>query len=371
MKKEKKNKNKAVEKNKSKMFFFSKFGLKKEVYLFIENLSILLSAGMNIDSAVRSIQEETGSRRMRKILSDIADKIENGGSLHAALEQTGVFSQRILSLIRVGEQSGRLTENLEVVVLQNEKETLFQSEVRSSLMYAVIVFTLAIVIGIGTAWFILPNLASFFGELDVELPVITRWLIALGRILGQYGIFIIPLFALFTISAFYFLFSFPKTKFIGHTILFHLPIIRNLIKQVEIARFGYLLGTMLDSGMPIISAIDSLRETTTFKNYQKFYAHLKEKVETGSSLESSFKAYPKINKLFPSSARQMMSAAEKSGKLPEILLRIGKIFEKKTETTARNLPIIIEPVLLIFIGLAVALLALGVIMPIYSLSGII
>jgi len=356
--------------NENKVPFFLKFGLKKEVYFFIENLSVLLSAGMNISLSVRSIQEETDSRRMRKILADIADKVESGSPLHDALEQSGVFSQRILSLIRVGEQSGRLVENLEVVVLQNEKETLFRSKVRSSLMYAVIVFTLAIVIGVGTAWFVLPKLALFFSELDAELPIITRWLIILGQILSQYGAFIIPLFALFVISAFYFLFSFPKTKFIGHSILFRLPIVNNLIKQVEISRFGYLLGTMLESGMSAIDAIAALKSTTTFKNYQKFYIYLKEKVETGNSLESSFKAYPKINKLFPSSSRQMMAAAEKSGKLSEILLKIGKAFEQKTEATARNLPIILEPVLLIIIGLAVALLALGIILPIYNLSNI-
>ncbi|NQV00822.1 MAG: type II secretion system F family protein [Parcubacteria group bacterium] len=356
---------------KYKLSFFLKFGLKKEIYFFIENLSTLLSAGMNISSAVRSIQEEADSRRIRKILKGVADDLDGGSSLYNSLEQTGVLSQRILSLIKVGEQSGRLAENLEVIVLQNEKETLFRSKVRSSLMYAVIVFTLAIVIGIGTAWFVLPKLASFFNDLDAELPIITRWLIGIGEFLSQYGIFIIPLFALFVLSAFYFLFSFPKTKFIGHAILFHLPVVKKLIKQVEIARFGHLLGTMFESGMSVVDAISALKGTTTFKNYQKFYIYLREKVETGNSLQKSFNDYPNIQKLFPSSVRQMIAAAEKSGKLSEILIKIGKIFEQKTEATARNLPIILEPILLIIIGLAVALLALGVIMPIYNLSNII
>lgn len=371
MKNEKRIKNNTIKRGNKNSGFFLKFGLKKEVYFFIENLSILISAGLNINSALKSIQEESDSRRMRKILTGITDKIEEGSPLHVALEQSGVFSSRILSLVRVGERSGKLLENLEVVSLQNEKETLFRSKVRSSLMYAIIVFTLAVVVGVGTAWFILPKLASFFGEYDAELPIITRGLIGFGQFLSQYGAFIIPLFAFFVLGAFYFLFSFPKTKFIGHSILFRVPVIKNLIKQVEIARFGYLSGSMLESGMSVVDAIEAMKGTTTFKNYQNFYIYLKEKVETGNSLENSFKSYPKINKLFPSSARHMMAAAEKSGKLSEILLKIGKTFEQKTEATARNLPIVLEPILLIIIGLAVALLALGVILPIYNLSSII
>ncbi|NQU77434.1 type II secretion system F family protein [Candidatus Falkowbacteria bacterium] len=351
--------------------FFRNFGIKKEVYSFVENLSTLLSTGMDISSAMGSIREETKKGRMQTILSRMEEAVAGGSPLNKAMEKAQVFSPRVLALIRVGEQSGKLTENLEVVVLQNEKETLFKSKVRSSLMYAVIVFTLTIVVGVGTAWFTLPKVASFFNELDAELPAITRGLIFVGEFLSQYGIFIIPIFALGVLSIFYFLFSFPKTKFIGHAALFRIPLVRNLIKQVEISRFGYLLGTMFDSGMSVVDAVESLEGATTFKNYQKFYVYLKGKIEEGNSLQKSFNEYPRIQKLFPSSVRQMISAAEKSGKLSAILLRIGKSYEQKTEATARNLPIILEPIMLIIIGLGVALIALGIIMPIYNLSSII
>ncbi len=349
---------------------FRTFGLRKEVYFLIENLSVLLSAGMDISSALASIREEITSSRMQEIIREVEDEVRGGSSLSRALEKAQVLSSRILSLIRLGEKSGRLTENLKVIALQNEKEALFRSRIRSSLMYAVIVFTLTIVVGVGTAWFTLPKLASFFKELEAELPPITKALITIGGILRKYGAIIIPLFLLLIGAAFYFLFSFPKTKFIGHLLLFKAPLIKNLIKQVEIARFGFLLGSMIQAGMPTVESLDAMRGTTTFLNYRKFYIYLKEKVEEGNSFKKSFNLYPDAKKLFPSSVRQMIIAAEQSGTLSETLLRIGKMFEQKTEITARDLPILLEPILLVIVGLMVALLALGTILPIYSLIDI-
>lgn len=351
------------------MKFFRTFGLKSEIGFFVENLSALLSAGVNVSEVLVSLQEEMASGRMRRILSEIEEEIEGGSSLSKALEKAKILPPHTLSLIRLGEQSGRLSENLKVVVLQNEKEASFRSEIRSSLMYAVIVFTLTIVLGAGISLFTLPKLGSFFEGFDVELPLATRILIAFGQFLGSYGFVAIPFFLLVVGIAFYFLFSFPKTKFVGHNLLFRTPIVKKLIKQVEIARFGFLLGTMLEAGMSVTEALKSLQSTTTFLNYQKFYIHLTEKVQEGNSLKQSFASYPRSKKLFPASARQMITASERAGALPETLLKIGSIFEKKTETTAKNLPIVLEPLLLLVVGAGVALLALGVILPIYGLAG--
>lgn len=351
---------------------YRRLGLKKnEVYGFLENLSILLSAGMSLSMALKAMKEEDEgvSRRLKIVLSDIEKEIDAGGDLSSALKKANIITSHMLSLIRSGEQSGRLEENLKVIVLQNEKEMIFRSKVRSSLMYAAIVFSMTIVIGVGTAWFTLPKLAMFFNDLNADLPLITQFLIFLGSFLGgTYGVFIISLFFVLVIIVFYFLFSFPRTKFIGHHVLFKIPVIKNLIRQVEISRFGFILGTMLGAGISAKESFNALPSTTTFNNYKSFYIYLGEKIEEGKSIRESFSEYPKIKKLFPASVRQMISASEQSGSLSDILLRIGKMFEQKTETTAKNLPVILEPIILIFIGLGVAILALGVIMPIYNLS---
>lgn len=351
--------------------FLRNFGLRQEINFFIENLTSLMSSGMGVISALDSILEEINSARMKKIISNIQEEIKNGSSLSGAIGKADIISFHTLSLIRLGEKSGRLIQNLQVAVLQNEKDMLFRSRIRSSLMYAVIIFTLAVVVGVGTAWFTLPKLAIFFNEIDAELPLVTKILISAGTFLSDYGILFVPMFIIFILTAFYFLFSFPKTKFIGHTILFKLPVIKKLIGQVEVARFSFLLGTMLKAGMPAIESLKAMPKTTTFNNYKKFYIFLGEKVEEGNSFKKCFSLYPNSHKLFPASMRQMISAAEQSGNLPETLLRIGQMFEQKTEATARNLPVILEPILLVLIGIMVAILALGTILPIYNLSNLI
>lgn len=346
------------------------FGLRQEIYFFLENLSALLSAGMGINAALASVREEVDSKRLAGILKDLEEAILNGSSFSAALEELRVISPHMLSLIRLGEMSGRLNENLKVVILQNEKELMFRSRVRSSLMYATVVFTLSIFVGVGTSWFTLPQLASFFNEFDAELPLITRFIIGFGQFLGTYGYIIVPLFLIGLLMLFYFLFSFPKTKFIGHSVLFRTPLVRRLIKQVEIARFGFLLGTMLKAGMPMKSSLESLPATTTFLNYRRFYIYLEGQVVEGKSLQESFSSYKGVKKLFPSAVRQMVAAAEQSGSLPDTMIRIGKMYENKVETTAKNIPTILEPLMLILIGGMVAVLALGTILPIYNLGNV-
>ncbi len=347
------------------------FGLKPEAYTFIENLSGLLDAGMDMITALDSLKRETRSFRMKNILGRMAEKVEGGSSLSKCLEQEYLFSERMISLLRLGEQSGKLVENLKVLALQNEKDQLFKSKVRSSLMYASIVFTLTLLVGAGTIWYILPKLAGVFNEMQVDLPLVTRAMIQVGAFIAEYGYFAIPAILGSIFILFYFLFSFPKTKFVGHSILFRIPLVKQLIMDVEIARFGFLLGTMMEAGVPITEALGSIPGTTTFRNYQNFYYHIDTQVQDGDSFKKSIESYKKANALFPISVQQMIIAGEQSGNLSETLKKIGQRYEQKTEQISRDLPIIMEPIIFLIIGLGVATLALGVILPFYQLVEII
>ncbi|MBT4936859.1 type II secretion system F family protein, partial [Candidatus Peregrinibacteria bacterium] len=272
-------------------------GFRKELYIFIENLTSLISAGMGLSEALSSLTEEIKSRRLKAIIAQLQNDIEAGTSLAVALEELHILPDRMTSLIRLGELSGKLNENLQVLVLQNEKDRMFRSKVRSSLTYTAIIFSFTIIVGFVTSWFVLPKLTEVFSEVGADLPIVTRMLIGLGVFIGEYGYFLVPLFILALLIAFYFLFSFPKTRFVGHSLLFKLPIIKNLIKEVEIARFGFLFGTMLKAGLPIDDAMSALPGITTFSNYKKFYQYLMEHISEGNSFQKSLNDYPKIKKL--------------------------------------------------------------------------
>jgi type IV pilus assembly protein PilC len=349
----------------SSVFFI---GLSAERMHFVENLAALLGAGLGVVQSLDSIYEETRSWRFKKVVKEIIDDVNSGVSLSKSLQSYGILPEHIISLINTGEMSGRLVENLKIVVTQNEKEAMFRSRLKSSVLYAGIIFTLAIAVLIGMSWFVLPKIASFFETLNQELPLVSRIIISIGKFFEQYGIIVVPVFVILVIFTIYFLFSFPRTKFLGHTILFKVPLIRTLIKEVEVARFGFLLGTMIDSGMVLSDAIYNMKTTTTFKNYQDSFDLMFDLIQKGYSFQQIFYENNNLKKIYPSAVRQMIVAGEKSGTLSISLIKIGHMYENKTETSARNLPVILEPLLLIFVALIVAVLAFGILMPIYNLS---
>lgn len=348
---------------------FSNFGLGEEKEYFVENLSLILSSGMGMIEALDALQKEMKSKRMKQIVSEIKEDIEAGGQLWQAIQKTELFSDQVISLVRLGESSGQLVKNLQVIVLQEQKERSFRSKIRSALMYPVIVLGLTLVIGIGIAWFILPKLSLVFVGMKIKLPLVTKILIGTGEFLRINGIMAIPLFFIALAAVFYFLFFFSKTKHIGQMIILHIPGIKKVIKEVELARFGYIVGTLLDAGLPVLSALRALGKNTLLYPYKKFYEYILQKIEDGNSFQKSFEMYPHTGDFLPVAVQQMIIAGEKSGSLEQILKTISQNYEGKVEISTKNLAVILEPILLIIVWLGVVAVALGVILPIYSLIG--
>jgi len=215
----------------------------------------------------------------------------------------------------------------------------------------------------------LPKLATVFTQLKVKLPLLTQIFINIGIFLGANGSWAVPSFIIAFLLLIYIIFFFKFTKGIGQFLVVHAPIFKKIIQQMEIARFGYLLGSLLDAGMPIVESIRSIKETSSFYNYRKFYTFLESSVEDGNSFQTSFSKYRGIKKLIPSPIQQMIVAAEQSGHLSTSLKKIGNVYEEKLEDTTKNLSVILEPVLLVIVWLGVMAVALAVIVPLYGLIG--
>lgn len=344
-------------------------GVGTERDYFIENLSVLLASGMNIIAALDGIKDGLRSARMKRIVEILKEDIDAGSPIWKALQNTGLLRPHIISLVKIGEEAGRLPENLKVIATQEEKERLFRSKIRSAMMYPVFVLVLTFVIGIGIAWFILPRLAGVFRELKIPLPFITKALIAIGTFLGAHGATVVPIFIVCLAAALYVVFVMPKTRALGQLLLFNMPGVGRLIRETELARFGYILGTLLGAGLPVVEAIRSLEQATSSHMYRQFYGVLSEQIESGNSFGRSFAMYLKSRTLIPTPMQQLIISGEQSGRLPDTFLKIGSLFESKTETTTKNLAIILEPILLVIVWIGVVAVALAVILPIYSLIG--
>ncbi len=345
------------------------FGYTEDRENFIENLLMLLTAGMDVLSAIKAVREETVRRRMIKFIDYLVAEIESGSSLYQAFAGTGLVNNQALALINLGERSGRLIDNLKVVALQQQKNRSFQSNIKSAMMYPLVVLTVASVVGVGVTVFIIPKFAKVFSSLHVELPLVTRIMINVGNFVTAYGLIVVPGVFLALVALIYFFFFFRFTKFIGQNLLLYLPGSGRLVRQAEVARFGFIFGTLLNAGLPIVEALDALVESVNYAPYKRFYRRLSADIEEGKSLRRSFESMKKANILIPSTVKQLIIAGEQSGNLADTLVKVGAIYEVKMEMTSKNISVILEPFLLLMVGLVVLAVAIAVILPIYSLVG--
>lgn len=340
-----------------------------ETYYVLENLAILMSSGTDILSALATIRESMSSPWMRQKIDILTTNIDSGMPFWRALSATNLMPTRMITLIKIGEEAGRLPENLALLVTQSQKERLFHSRLQSAMLYPALVLTITSVVGIGIAWFILPRLTKLFSELNVELPIMTRILMFFGNLLDEHGLIVSTTLACLIGVLIYIFFVNQKTKVAGQWLVFHIPGIKRLAQEVEIARFGYLFGTLLTAGLPLVDAMRSLIEATPFRRYSKLYRHLATTIEEGKTITDAFHMEKSSAALIPLPIQQMLSAAWNSGRMPETSLTVGKIYEDKIEVTTKNISTLLEPVLLIIVWLGVINVALAVIMPIYQLIG--
>ncbi len=351
------------------VFELSLIGTGKEKEYFIENLTTFLGSGMGISGVLEAIRSDIRSGSLREVLTSVKEEIDGGSPIWKALQKFNLLPDRGITLIRIGEESGRLEQNLKALVDQQQKERSFQSKIRAAMMYPLLVMGLTVIIGIGVAWFILPRLAGVFVSLRIDLPLITKGLIALGVFLGTYGYIAVPIIIISILVAIYFIFIFRSTRGIGQWLLFHIPGVKNLIQETELARFGFLLGSLMEAGMPIVESIQSLSDSAVFYQYRNLYHFLAPSIEEGNSFHVSFSKYPNLNSIIPTPVQQLIAAAERSGHLAEAFLKIGTIFQEKTDISTKNLSVILEPILLVIVWAGVVTVALAVILPIYSLIG--
>ena len=210
------------------------FGDEKDY--FIENLSLLISSGMGISNALSAVSLSIKSKSMRKIAEAVEEMVNDGIPLWRAFEKTNFLSERVISLIRSGEEAGKLPEHLNLVTIQQHKEKVFSSRLKSALMYPGIVLILAFMVALFSAWIVLPKLITIFETSSGTLPISTRILIDIGIFLSKYGFVAVPSIIVLVISVVYFVFFYKKTKFIGDAILFSIPGIKDLLQGIELAR---------------------------------------------------------------------------------------------------------------------------------------
>jgi type II secretory pathway component PulF len=335
--------------------------------LFTKHLAVMIKSGITLSEGVAIVQAQTNNRYFKEVLGKIEAQILNGQSLNESLALfPHIFEPLYIELIKIGEESGNLEKNLEYLAGELKKNHDFRNKVQGALMYPLIVLLTAIVVGGGIAVFVLPKLVDVFESLDVQLPWSTKFLLWLANLVRYQGIWLslggIAFFVVFRTAI-----STKQLKPLWQRFLFSLPVIGLTLQYVQMAQLTRNLGIMLKSGLPITGALTTQYQNTrnvVFQNYLKF---IQTDVEQGKTIEQS--VVRRKFAYFPLLASKMIGVGEKTGKLDESLLYLGDFFEEEVSDFAKNFSNVLEPIMLLVIGIIVAFVALSVISPIYQLTG--
>lgn len=333
---------------------------------FTKNLATLIKAGVPMADALATVTEQSGSD-FKRVLVRIEREVENGQSLAKSMGKfPKIFDNFFINLIDAGEESGNLEENLGFLAEQMGKDYAMRQKVRGAMMYPGLVLGATTIMGTGIAWFVLPKLIDMFASFEVELPLSTKILMWFAIFFRDYGLSAIVGLVVFLVVLMIVL-QLRTVKKVWHTILLDLPIIGRIARAGELARFSRNLGVLLKSGLPML---DSLSITTNTLSNLKFIDDLKEireQVKEGKSIFKSMdkKKYNEFDKL----TTRMIDVGEKSGNLEEMLIYLSDYYDSDIDNITKNLSNLLEPVLLLIIGLVVGFVALAVISPIYSLVG--
>jgi len=335
-----------------------------ELIIFTKNLSGMLHVGLSLSRALSVLKKQTKNEKFNKILIALSAEIDSGGTLSSGFAKfPNVFSKLFVSMSRAGEESGNLSGALSEVGMNLEKAHSLTKKVRGALIYPGVILSAMILIGVLMFAFVVPTLAGTFKELGVQLPVSTRFIIALGNFFSNY---LLLSFALIIGSAVMIVSllraSFMK-KYVDFIVL-RLPIVGSLAKELNTARTTRTMSSLLLSGVSITRAIEITGEVVQNVYYKKVLDQAKGEIEKGAPFSKASDENPN---LYPVMMTEMIEVGEETGRLSDMLLQVASFYEEEIENKTKNLSVVIEPVLMIFIGAAVGFFAISMISPLYSI----
>jgi type IV pilus assembly protein PilC len=330
---------------------------------FYIKLASMLKAGVPMDASISSVGEQLDNKRFRKIIGEIYRNIQSGNSLSQSLSlYPKVFPELLISVVRSGEASGKLVEVLGQYAKFATNQANLRQKILSALFYPSILLVAAIGLIVLFLTYLLPKFVELFQKSNLALPLPTQILVKIANIITGYPYLIIGVIAGLIISIKIFL-SFEKGKVIVDNIKLHLPPLGKLIKKISIERFTRTLGTLYNSGVPIIKSLQICEKAAGNSMFSNAVIKVKEAVIKGKSISSVMSEDP----LFPSDVVQLVSIGEKSGNLSDMLSQAADFYENDIDSMVKKMSSLIEPVILLAVGSVIGFLAYSIIMPIFNL----
>jgi len=328
-----------------------------------QQFNTLIKAGIPILRALDLLATRATTPKLRPVITQIRDRVREGKSLSEAVDEAGVFSKVYSTAILAGEKSGNLSGVLDFYIAYQKVSTGVRKKILASLVYPVLLIVVATVIVTYLVTFVVPKFAVLYKDLGVELPTSTKLLMALTvdyrfAVLGAVGLFALLAFGIFLWS---------RTEEGGATfdrLKFKLPVIGDTLLKFQVAQFSRTLATLLTGGTTLVTALQTASDALTSKLLRITILRATQMVREGESLHGSLAS----TGVLPEMALDMVEVGESSGALGPMLTSIAEFYEEEVSLRLGALVAIIEPILLIFMGILVAFILISLYLPIFSLS---
>ncbi len=337
---------------------------RKEVVIFSRQLAVMISANLSVVQALRIIVAQTEQPALKDAITDVADEVESGIKLSVAFEKyPKVFSHFFVSMVRSGETSGKLDEVLEYLADQEEKDYDLVSKIKGAMIYPVFIISGLAVVGVAMMIFVIPQLTGMLTASGTALPFSTRLLIGTSDALRfQWYWFVIGAAVLFV--GIKYLLNSPQGKHFFDTVKLKFPVFGKLFQMIYLVRFTQSLSTLTKGGVPLTAGLTIVAEVVGNDLYKGLIEQTIKEVEDGNSVAVVFLESPVVPKL----VSQMLSVGEKTGRLDQVLDKVSGFYGREIENMVSNMTHLIEPFIMVIIGIAVGGMVASIILPMYNLA---
>lgn len=336
----------------------------KDIVIFTRQLATLIDADMPLAEGLRTLAKQVEKPPFRKVISEVSDAVEGGSSLSAALAQyPRLFTSFYVKLVRSGELSGKLHDSLMYLADYLERSQAINSKIRGALAYPAFVVFAMIIVTIILMVYVLPQLLAIFEESGItELPLTTRILIWSTNFFNNNIILILITVIGATVGSWRYIHS-PKGKIWFDSVKIQVPIFGRILRNLYLARLAESLATLIKAGISILDGIKITSELVDNHNFQQVLLDAEENVRGGGTISETFGKYPDIPALMTS----MIAIGERTGKLDFMLGHVSKFYRSESENDIQSLSQLIEPILVLVLGVGVAVMVSSILLPIYSL----
>lgn len=348
-----------------KFFSFSRGIKPQEQITFVKNLAVMIDAGLSVSRSLSILQKQSKNRTMVAVLEAINNSVNSGETFSKALEaRPDIFSELFVSMVKAGEESGKLSYSLRVIADQMEKSYSLSKKIKGAMIYPSVIIVVMLAIGIVLMVYMVPTLTETFKGLNIALPLPTRIIIAMSDFLRENIIITLgSIFALVTGTVMGL--KTTRGKNMLDAVVLHMPMIKNMAKEINAARTARTLSSLISSGVDIVAAIGITKAVIQNHYFKNLLDNAAKQVQTGELLSSSLSN--SNGNLYPVFVAEMLAVGEETGKLTEMLDNIATYYEGEVDQKTKDLSTIIEPFLMVLIGIAVGIFAIAMMLPTYSL----